>query len=559
MTAQAQKDGAIPVVIHMAAVDMTQLSTDLRGVKAAMAQHAARLLAELGPHAWDAGRWEYGLGQMGVHVTPAGLKILQNSGNAISFTADQPWRMRSKLGGFDGSLEAIDRALDSKGYVDAIVTLNVDGLAFDTLKDGSVSLRPTTKTTGEGRVKGKTLLESLSTAEAPGKSSATAALGAMATPALPLRLTRQGVVRLAASDLVRSLKPVGFIDARPVNFDADIMEMAQQAGRAEVIVGIRTPLMGGNPSAASVAEQTQSHQRALASLFQDTGVRSKLQDLSTMGAMAGMLTLAELQSLKATKDARLFSVELNRPMASPSLSISAATMNMPAAWSNPNFRGAGQTIVVMDTGVQSNHEFFKDAAGNSRVYFEGCFGTHGVPGNSLPGTLPWKSNCPFQDLLNPLPALPTYDSPFPLVNSASPFENCKSSVFCEHGTKVAGIAAGRASPLLPSNNPPALFQGVAPDARIMALQVFSWSEYGVPPTVFKKDVYTVLEKLIAMTMAGTVGNPYVINMSFGSIQTFLSECTSYSPLIQPLVQTLFDRGVPIIAATGNGYSRVAIS
>ena len=131
---------------------------------------------------------------------------------------------------------------------------------------------------------------------------------------------------------------------------------------------------------------------------------------------------------------------------------------MPAAWSNPNFRGAGQNIVVMDTGVQSNHEFFRDSMGISRVFFEACFGTNG----SLPNGTQFSSACPlFQQDANG-------DSPGGLPGSAAPCGgNLALSSSCSHGTQVAGIAAGRAStnPLMPPPPElPAQFQGVAPDA-----------------------------------------------------------------------------------------------
>jgi Subtilase family len=544
MAAQAQKHGATPVVVHLAGINIDQLRTDLKGVNATMAQRSARLLAELGQQAWDAGRWDNGLGQIGIHVTPAGLQMLQNSGNAISFRADQSWSARSKLNGFDGSHAEIDRLLDANGYVDAAVTLNVDGLEFDTLKDGSVSLRTSAKTGEEARAKAKTLLDSLSAAQAPGKNAATAAVPSMATPAFTVRLTREGVVKLAASDLVRSLKPAGFVDARAVNFDDDILPTAQKEGSAQVIVGIRTPMMGGNPSPASFAAQTQSHKRALDGLLADTGVRSRLQDLTTMGAMAGTLTLAELQALKASKDARLFSVELNRPMGTPSLATSTTTMNMPAAWSNPNWRGAGQNIIVLDTGIQSDHEFFKDANGASRVFFQGCYGT-----NRLDGGVFWESICPQQDLA-------TGDSPAWVAGSAAHRLNCRDPVLgtCDHGTQVAGIAAGHTRPLLPAG-----LQGVAPDARIAAFQVFSYDKARVvTPRAFKIDLYIVLQSLISIMTPGTVNNPFVINMSLGGGR-YVSDCYYESPLIAPLVLTLFNLGVPIVAATGNNGYTDAIS
>ena len=553
MAAQAQKHGATPVVVHLAGINMDQLRTDLKGVNATMAQRSARLLEELGQQAWDAGRWENGLGQIGLHVTPVGLKMLQNTGNAISFRADQSWSARSKLNGYDGSHAGIDRLLEANGYVDAAVTLNVDGLEFDTLKDGSVSLRTSAKTGEEARAKAKTLLDSLSAAQAPGPNAATAAVPAMATPAFTVRLTREGIVKLAASDLVRSLKPAGFVDARAVNFDDDILPTAQREGTAEVIVGIRTPLMGGNPSPASFAAQTQSHKRALVGLLAETGVRSRLQDLSTMGAMAGTLTLAELQALKASKDARLFSVELNRPMGSPSVAFSTGIMNMQTAWSNPNWRGAGQNIVVLDTGTQSNHEFFKsapEAGGSTRVFFEGCYGT-----NRVVGGVEWESICPQRD-----PG--TGDSPGGLPGSAAPYLNCNSQDGdCSHGTLVAGIAAGRLSshPLMPVAPPPRLFQGVAPDARIAAFQVYSWDKAQIKrPTAFKIDIYTVLQALIGITTSGTVDNPFVINLSTSGVQ-WPVPCRAESPLVADAILVLFNRGVPLIAPTGNVFSTNTIA
>ena len=77
-------------------------------------------------------------------------------------------------------------------------------------------------------------------------------------------------------------------------------------------------------------------------------------------------------------------------------------------------------------------------------------------------------------------------------------------------------------------------------------------------SAFKIDIDTVLQLLINVMTPGTANNPFVINMSIGG-GAYASQCTSQSPTIAPLVQTLFDIGVPIFAATGNDGALDSIS
>lgn len=548
LASQAKKNGAVPVMIHLAPTTIDQLRGDLKGVKAAMAQKSERLLAELGQQVWEGGRWDNGIGQIGLYVTDAGLKMLQNSGNAVAFYADQHWSVRTKLGGLDGRHAEIEGQLDSNGYVDVVATLNVDGLEYDTPRNGGVSYRSSTKIGEDARAKAQTLLSSLSAPQAPERNAALARVNSMVTPEVTIRLTREGVVKFAESDLVRSIRPQAFSDVRPVRFDADVLETAQRDGSADVVITVRSPLAGGKQSAASSAAHTQSQKRALEGLFADAGVLSKLQDLSTFGVMAGRLTWAELKALKTSKDSRLLSVELNRVVARPALASSTLMINMPAAW-NAGFRAAGQNIVVVDTGVQTNHEFFKDANGASRVFFEGCYGT-----NALSGGVQYESICPQQG--NGNAGVGLGDSPGGLIGSAAPRLNCSSAEpdMCLHGTHVAGIAAGRASPLLP----PAGLQGIAPDARIVAVQVFSFDQARVqPPLAFYTDIVTVMSSLASIMTPGTADNPFVINLSL-SDSLFTGSCPNWSTGVTTAVQTLFNLGVPVVAATGNNWSTTSI-
>jgi subtilisin family serine protease len=95
-------------------------------------------------------------------------------------------------------------------------------------------------------------------------------------------------------------------------------------------------------------------------------------------------------------------------------------------------------VAILDTGVQANHPFL-----NGRVVAEACFSTTSAASNAT-------SLCPGGA------------SSSTAAGSAAP---C-TIAGCDHGTHVAGIAAGRASGAT-------TFFGMAPDANILAVKVFS--------------------------------------------------------------------------------------
>jgi hypothetical protein len=128
--------------------------------------------------------------------------------------------------------------------------------------------------------------------------------------------------------------------------------------------------------------------------------------------------------------------------------------------------------------------------------------------------------------------------------------NCssQSAASCHHGTHVVGIAAGRASTSTPIG-----MQGVAPDASIVAIQVFSFDTKRVaPPTAFNADLLAAMQAVVSATTPSSTSNPYVVSMSLGS-DKYGSSCAAGTPF-SVAVQTLFDAGVPVIAATGNASS-----
>lgn len=161
-------------------------------------------------------------------------------------------------------------------------------------------------------------------------------------------------------------------------------------------------------------------------------------------ARAAGLPVASLTGSQATGRAATAVPQAARPPAPNASTMLAQPENLriigaPAVWGAGHV-GAGQFVAVLDTGVEVSHPAF---AGKTMI--EACFSKHD-PANLEFSLCPGRaaaavgagtaSNCPETDLV---------DS-------------------CVHGTHVAGIATG--------NDPVAGVYGVAPQADVIAIQVF---------------------------------------------------------------------------------------
>lgn len=199
----------------------------------------------------------------------------------------------------------------------------------------------------------------------------------------------------------------------------------------------------------------------------------------------------------------------------PSLAESVSVIGAPAAWSL-GLSGAGQTIAILDTGVDKNHPFLA-----GKVVSEACYSTFS-PGLST-------SVCA---------------GGVAQLTSTGSGLNCQVSG-CEHGTHVAGIAAGRG----------AGFSGVAKDANIVAIQVFSrivdQSVCGFEPApcvrTFSTDQALGLERVLAL--AGTL-QIAAVNMSLGGGK-FTSFCDSQQTLRKAVIDNLRSKGIATVISAGN--------
>jgi subtilisin family serine protease len=207
----------------------------------------------------------------------------------------------------------------------------------------------------------------------------------------------------------------------------------------------------------------------------------------------------------------------------PTLAQSGPLVGAPEAW-GMGYGGAGQHIAILDSGVDRNHPFLA-----GKVIYEACFSTTYAPYEA-------STACPNGQGMQ--------------IGSGAAAP-CTSSE-CQHGTHVAGIAAGNG----PNASPPQSFSGIAKDAGLIAIQVFSvfystsiCGSSGTPCiSAFTSDVMSALDHLYAIRQNYSLASA---NMSFGEGQ-YTTHCDG-DPL-KPAIDLLRSAGVATVVASGNdGY------
>jgi len=206
----------------------------------------------------------------------------------------------------------------------------------------------------------------------------------------------------------------------------------------------------------------------------------------------------------------------------PTLDDSVPLIGAPQAWSS-GYSGQGQAVAILDTGVDNTHSAFSPG----RIIEEACYSSS-VISTSI-------SLCPsqFPEATGPDSALP-----------------CSSIIpGCDHGTHVAGIAAGN----------DATITGVAKDANIIAIQVFSMITEpafcaGAPPCLgaYRTDVIKGFDRL--MTLASPPHNIDIssVNLSLGvGGYSSAASCDAADPSTKAAVDNLRSIGIATIASAGN--------
>lgn len=187
------------------------------------------------------------------------------------------------------------------------------------------------------------------------------------------------------------------------------------------------------------------------------------------------------------------------------------------AWDGP-YKGTDWSVAILDTGVDKSHPMFA----TNRVVAEACFGSD----DSFWGS---TTLCPNPnssgDSIGPGTAL-----------------HCTGATGCDHGTHVAGIAAGNDN----------LYSGVATDSTTIAVQVFSKFPANVCGTTacvlsFVSDQIAGLEWVYSVRDSHNIA---AVNMSLGGGRYF-SHCDADFSATKEAIDMLRSVGIATVIASGN--------
>jgi subtilisin family serine protease len=303
----------------------------------------------------------------------------------------------------------------------------------------------------------------------------------------------------------------------------ELINTAQQTGTVRVIVGLRSEFKTeGRLNSSEKQQQREKIKQKQDTFFDQYQSRhvEKLKQFKTIPFVAFETNAATLEELK--NDEQIISIEEDE-LSPPTLAESTSIIGAPAAWSS-GFSGAGQTIAILDSGVDKNHPFLA-----GKVVSEGCYSS--TYGNAT-------SVCP-----NGVAETTAPDSGL----------NCPTTISgCAHGTHVAGIAAGRGPNM----------SGVAKDANIIALQVFSKVDdataCGSNPTpcvlAYVSDQIKALERVLVLSNTMSIA---AVNMSLGGGQ-YSSNCDATQTSRKTAIDNLRSVGVATVVSSGNSSYTSAI-
>lgn len=321
-------------------------------------------------------------------------------------------------------------------------------------------------------------------------------------------------------------------------------------GAVPVIIKMDVPALNGIPLKAqdkSVVMESIREVRNHILSQADIDDSHRFKSFDTVPLLSLFADAETVEKLASSSDVlQIYPDRLFKPALGESTEIIGANI----AW-NHGYTGEGQVIVILDTGVDSDHPFLHD-----KVIAEACFS---ATFESVGAT----SFCPRN----------SNDDGFYFSDASTSGDDCNIDNLdvgeiehngiegCPHGTTVAGVAAGK--------NGVNGINGVAPDAEIISIQIFTYFDNDDPaycgnnnPCIrsYESDQIAALDYVNS-----NLTDDYIIASVNFSIAGFLYEeaCNDYQDfqenLMKPIIDNLRNKKIPTIISSGNNGSEIAIS
>jgi subtilisin family serine protease len=304
-----------------------------------------------------------------------------------------------------------------------------------------------------------------------------------------------------------------------------LIAKARANGTVPVIVGLRVAFQpeGRLADAASVQNQRAAIRVAQDALLTQMAAYhpQSVKKFDYIPFMAMWVDAAALTFLSTWRDVTSIEEDVAVP---PTLAESVPLIGAPTVWAS-GYTGSGQTVAILDSGVDKTHPFLA-----GKVVSEACYSNGGGGGTSV---CPGGSNS----------------------TATGSGVNCSTSISgCTHGTHVAGIAAGKANGSLG-------FNGVAKDADIIAIQVFSGfnnasdcSPNAAPCALtYTSDQVLGLQRVQALSSSHNIA---AANMSLGGGRYYTqASCDSANASRKAAIDNLRSLNIATVIASGNsGYT-----
>lgn len=307
--------------------------------------------------------------------------------------------------------------------------------------------------------------------------------------------------------------------ARRLDFTQKLKELkseVQRRGTVRVIVKVYTDFQPEGHIKDETALQAQrtmiekSQNSLLAKLRYEPSSLKKFKDIPYVALSTDSTGLTQLEESPMVLD-----VSQDVPMklaANENITLIGAQK----AWAG-GYTGTGQTIAILDTGIDKTNSAYLVG----KVVSEACYSTTDTTNgysSTCPASLPSPSTAPGSGV------------------------NCNiTGVGCEHGTEVAGIAAGST--------------GVAIGANIISINVATYANNDTFPgtlIALSSDVITALERVKDLQTSGyyTIAAAS-ISLSSDNINTYTNNCDELVPGFTDAINNLRSVGVATIVASGN--------